>query len=73
MLREQHGLGLCHIPKCCTEVCPTDIQITDNAIIPMKERVVDHRDDPLGRLIRSWRRRPGRDTEPRPPASPCAG
>ncbi|GAB2798097.1 succinate dehydrogenase/fumarate reductase iron-sulfur subunit [Streptomyces chlorus] len=63
MLREQHGLGLCNITKCCTEVCPAGIKITDNAIIPMKERVVDHRYDPLGRLIRSWRRRPGRTGE----------
>ncbi len=35
------GLGLCNITKCCTEVCPENIKITDNAIIPMKERVVD--------------------------------
>ncbi|WP_406430165.1 succinate dehydrogenase/fumarate reductase iron-sulfur subunit [Streptomyces sp. NBC_00631] len=73
MLRERHGLGLCNITTCCTEVCPAVIKITDNAIIPMKERVVDHRYDPLGRLIRSWRRGPGRDTEPPPPASPDAG
>ena len=44
--REQ-GLGLCNITKCCTEVCPEHIKITDNAIIPMKERVVDNRYDPL--------------------------
>ena len=37
------GLGLCNITKCCTEVCPEGIKITDNAIIPMKERVVDTR------------------------------
>jgi succinate dehydrogenase / fumarate reductase iron-sulfur subunit len=41
------GLGLCNITKCCTEVCPEGIKITDNAIIPMKERVVDRRYDPL--------------------------
>jgi succinate dehydrogenase / fumarate reductase iron-sulfur subunit len=48
------GLGLCNITKCCTEVCPEHIKITDNAIIPMKERVVDNRFDPivwLGRKI----------------------
>jgi len=47
MLREQHGLGMCNITKCCTEVCPEGIKITDNAIIPMKERVVDRKYDPL--------------------------
>src|SRR6185295_19714719 len=48
------GLGYCNITKCCTEVCPEHIKITDNAIIPMKERVVDRRFDPvvfLGRAI----------------------
>jgi succinate dehydrogenase / fumarate reductase iron-sulfur subunit len=51
---EQFGLGLCNITKCCTEVCPEGIHITDNAIIPLKERVVDARYDPvawLGRKI----------------------
>jgi succinate dehydrogenase / fumarate reductase iron-sulfur subunit len=41
------GIGMCNITKCCTEVCPEDIHITDNAIIPMKERVVDRKYDPL--------------------------
>ena len=41
VLKEELGLGLCNITKCCTEVCPEDIHITDNAIIPLKERVVD--------------------------------
>jgi succinate dehydrogenase / fumarate reductase iron-sulfur subunit len=41
------GLGMCNITKCCTEVCPEGIKITDNAIIPMKERVVDRKYDPL--------------------------
>ncbi|MEO8556711.1 MAG: succinate dehydrogenase/fumarate reductase iron-sulfur subunit [Actinomycetota bacterium] len=44
---EEQGIGLCNITKCCTEVCPEHIKITDNAIIPMKERVVDRRYDPL--------------------------
>ena len=38
---------MCNITKCCTEVCPEGIKITDNAIIPMKERVVDKKYDPL--------------------------
>ncbi|HWG27510.1 succinate dehydrogenase/fumarate reductase iron-sulfur subunit [Actinospica sp.] len=45
--QEDHGLGLCNITKCCTEVCPEHIKITDNALIPMKERVVDRKYDPL--------------------------
>ncbi|MFW0784870.1 succinate dehydrogenase/fumarate reductase iron-sulfur subunit [Gordonia sp. CPCC 206044] len=45
--QSEHGLGLCNITKCCTEVCPEHIKITDNALIPMKERVVDRRYDPL--------------------------
>jgi len=51
------GLGYCNITKCCTEVCPEHIKITDNAIIPMKERVVDRRYDPLVRLGRKILRR----------------
>lgn len=54
------GLGLCNITKCCSEVCPEEIHITDNAIIPLKERVVDRRYDPLlrlrGRIARRRRR-----------------
>ena len=53
------GIGLCNITKCCTEVCPEGIQITDNAIIPLKERVVDRRYDPLMKLF-SRRRGSGR-------------
>jgi succinate dehydrogenase / fumarate reductase iron-sulfur subunit len=51
------GLGYCNITKCCTEVCPEHIHITDNAIIPMKERVVDRRYDPITRLGRKIFRR----------------
>jgi succinate dehydrogenase / fumarate reductase iron-sulfur subunit len=47
LTRAQAGLGLCNITKCCTEVCPEDIHITDNAIIPLKERVVSEYYDPL--------------------------
>jgi succinate dehydrogenase / fumarate reductase iron-sulfur subunit len=50
------GLGLCNITKCCSEVCPEGIHITDNAIIPLKERVVDRRYDPLLALARRLRR-----------------
>ena len=50
--QEDHGLGFCNITKCCTEVCPEGIHITDNALIPTKERVVDRKYDPLTRLFR---------------------
>ncbi|MCX5310949.1 succinate dehydrogenase/fumarate reductase iron-sulfur subunit [Streptomyces sp. NBC_00154] len=45
--QEEHGLGYCNITKCCTEVCPEHIKITDNALIPLKERAVDRKYDPL--------------------------
>ena len=51
-LRGVHGVGLCNITKCCTKVCPEGITITDNAIIPLKERVVDRFYDPLARAFR---------------------
>jgi succinate dehydrogenase / fumarate reductase iron-sulfur subunit len=54
--QDEHGLGFCNITKCCTEVCPENIKITDNALIPMKERVVSLRFDPLARLFRRDRR-----------------
>src|SRR5213082_97377 len=47
-LRNEQGIGYCNITKCCTKVCPESIQITDNGIIPLKERVVDEFYDPLG-------------------------
>ena len=49
-LRAEGGIGYCNITKCCTEVCPESITITDNAIIPLKERVVDREYDPLMKL-----------------------
>jgi succinate dehydrogenase iron-sulfur subunit len=51
-LRSDFGIGLCNITKCCTKVCPENITITDNAIIPLKERVVDRFFDPLSKLFR---------------------
>jgi succinate dehydrogenase / fumarate reductase iron-sulfur subunit len=52
LLRAKAGLGYCNITKCCTEVCPEHIHITDNAIIPLKERVVDEYYDPVVWLIK---------------------
>jgi len=50
-LRREHGIGFCNITKCCTKVCPEDIAITDNAIIPLKERVADKAYDPVRKLL----------------------
>ncbi len=51
-LKEDQSIGLCNITKCCTTVCPEHITITDNAIIPLKERVVDEFYDPVVKLVR---------------------
>jgi len=56
LLSGEAGLGLCNITKCCGEVCPEHITITDNGIIPLKERVVDRFYDPLPMLGRRFRR-----------------
>ena len=56
--RGDRASGYCNITKCCTEVCPEDIHITDNAIIPLKERVVDASYDPIAWLGRKIARRP---------------
>jgi len=50
-IQDEQGLGYCNVTKCCTEVCPEHIKITDNALIPMKERVVDTKYDPLVRFL----------------------
>jgi len=50
-LKREHGIGYCNITKCCTKVCPESITITDNAIIPLRERVVDDFYDPIQKLI----------------------
>ena len=54
-LKEKHGLGYCNITKCCTKVCPEGITITDNALIPLKERVVDRLYDPVAKMFRMLR------------------
>jgi succinate dehydrogenase / fumarate reductase iron-sulfur subunit len=60
LLKEKAGLGFCNITKCCTEVCPENIHITDNAIIPLKERVVTEFHDPV---VWAWRKLTGKDGE----------
>ena len=54
-LKRSHGVGYCNITKCCTKVCPESITITDNAIIPLKERVIDQLYDPVAKLFRMFR------------------
>ncbi|MBM3735520.1 MAG: succinate dehydrogenase/fumarate reductase iron-sulfur subunit [Acidobacteria bacterium] len=54
-LKDKHGIGLCNITKCCTHVCPEEIKITDNAIIPLKERVVDEFFDPVRKLFKMFK------------------
>ncbi|HSU30034.1 MAG TPA: succinate dehydrogenase/fumarate reductase iron-sulfur subunit [Bryobacteraceae bacterium] len=51
-LRRKHNIGYCNITTCCRQVCPESITITENAIIPLKERVVDGFFDPLKKLFR---------------------
>jgi succinate dehydrogenase / fumarate reductase iron-sulfur subunit len=53
-LKDDFGIGYCNITKCCTKVCPEEIKITDNAIIPLKERTVDRFYDPVTRLVRMF-------------------
>jgi succinate dehydrogenase / fumarate reductase iron-sulfur subunit len=53
MVKQRAGLGFCNITKCCTEVCPEHIRITDNAIIPLKERIVTEYHDPV---VWVWRK-----------------
>ena len=57
-LKQAHGIGYCNITKCCTKVCPESITITDNAIIPLKERVVDELYDPVAKLVKLFRKKP---------------
>ena len=63
-LKKAQGIGYCNITKCCTAVCPESIAITDNAIIPLKERIVDEFYDPLSRLFRIFQA--GRPSGERP-------
>ena len=66
-IRQEFGSGMCNITRCCTEVCPEHIQITDNGIIPLKERVVDRFYDPIARLLRG-----GSKKDPAPALDPEA-
>ncbi len=78
MIKEEFGVGLCNITKCCTEVCPEHIHITDNAIIPLKERVADDRYDPVRWLLRKVgtkderRKATSKDTGPKRPSETAA-
>ncbi len=52
LLHGKAGIGMCNITKCCQEVCPEHIKITDNAIIPLKERTASDVYDPVVRIAR---------------------
>jgi succinate dehydrogenase / fumarate reductase iron-sulfur subunit len=54
-LKDSNGIGYCNITKCCTKVCPEHITITDNAIIPLKERLVDEYYDPVRKLFKIFK------------------
>jgi succinate dehydrogenase / fumarate reductase iron-sulfur subunit len=56
-LKNKDGIGFCNITKCCTKVCPEEIKITDNAIIPLKERVVDEFYDPVKKFFKIFRKK----------------
>jgi succinate dehydrogenase / fumarate reductase iron-sulfur subunit len=69
--RDEGGLAYCNVTKCCTEVCPEHIHITDNAIIPLKERVADKHWDPVRWMGR--RMFGNRDNDTQPPTPSPAG
>jgi succinate dehydrogenase / fumarate reductase, iron-sulfur subunit len=73
LLRHEQGIGRCNITKCCTEVCPEHIKITDNAIIPLKERVVDASYDPIAWLGRKILGRTKRTSDEAARAAPAEG
>ncbi len=52
LLKGAAGIGYCNVTKCCQEVCPEHIHITDNSIIPLKERMDDSYFDPVRALFR---------------------
>ncbi|TAM61877.1 succinate dehydrogenase/fumarate reductase iron-sulfur subunit [bacterium] len=51
-LKKEAGIEMCNVTRCCTDVCPEHIQITDNAIIPAKERIVDQFHDPVKKAVK---------------------
>jgi succinate dehydrogenase / fumarate reductase iron-sulfur subunit len=72
LIKRKDGIGFCNITKCCTEVCPEHIKITDNAIIPLKERIVTEFYDPLAwvkRRLAGERLPPTGEREPEPPSA----
>ncbi len=69
LARNEYGVGYCNITKCCTEVCPEHIHITDNAIIPLKERVADDNYDPVRWLLRKIKPEAARPKATLPPAA----
>ena len=66
-LKEDFGSGMCNITRCCTDVCPEHINLTDNGIIPLKERVIDRYYDPVTII---WRKLFGNKKKKLPPIKP---
>jgi succinate dehydrogenase / fumarate reductase iron-sulfur subunit len=64
LIKNNFGSGMCNINKCCTEVCPEHIHITDNGIIPLKERVVSRYYDPVAMVLRAIFGDGGREAVP---------
>lgn len=60
-VRTEGGIDWCNVTRCCSEVCPEAIEITGNAIIPLKERVADRYWDPVRRLVRGLAPREGQE------------
>ncbi len=69
LAKEEYGVGLCNITKCCSEVCPEGIRLTDNAIIPLKERLADTNYDPVRWLLRKIKPEPARPVATLPAAA----
>ena len=70
LLKDEAGIGYCNITKCCTEVCPEHIKITDNAIIPLKERVDRRHYDPVQAAWRAIAGTGRRSPDAKKPAAP---
>ena len=46
-LKKDFGSSMCNITRCWTDVCAEHINLTDNGIIPLTERVIDRYYDPV--------------------------
>lgn len=51
---EKSGIGYCNVTKCCQTACPEKIMITDNAIIPLKEKIAESKRINFFKKIWGW-------------------